>query len=74
MKIKVKQEKVLRTLLDPKDFVGCGDGIWTTWPSGYENSKSVYFSLVTTRKRRIFLDFFADQMPTISPTKFPAAD
>ena len=27
MKIKEKQEKVLRTLLDPKDFIGCGDGI-----------------------------------------------
>ena len=37
IKIKVKQENDLRTLLDSKVFVGCGDGIWTTWPSGYEN-------------------------------------
>ena len=74
MKIKVKQEKVLRTPMDSKDFVGCGDGIWTTWPSGYENYKSIYFYLVTARKRRIFLAFLADQMPTISPTNFPTDD
>ena len=24
--------------MDSKDFTGCGDGIWTTWPSGYEKN------------------------------------
>ena len=43
MKIKAKQEKVLRTLLDSKDFVGCGDGIWTTWPFGYEKNRIFEF-------------------------------
>ena len=55
--------------MDSKDFTGCGDGIWTTWPSGYEKIEYLFELLVKSRAYRRLLGFYADQMPTNRPTK-----
>ena len=55
--------------MDSKDFTGCGDGIWTTWPSGYEKIEYLFKLLVKSRACRHLLWFYADQTPTNRPTE-----
>ena len=49
--------------MDSKDFIGCGDGIWTTWPSGYENIWLVSARPAMARACGINEDILTDEMP-----------